>query len=68
MRYDKILVAVGRKPNGHLVAADQAGVNVDERGFINVSNELRTNVNHIFAMAMLLVNLCLPTKRFTKRT
>jgi dihydrolipoamide dehydrogenase len=50
IRYDKILVAVGRKPNGHLVAADKAGVNVDERGFINVSNELRTNVNHIFAI------------------
>ncbi|WP_206485013.1 dihydrolipoyl dehydrogenase [Thalassotalea sp. G2M2-11] len=50
VRYDKILVAVGRKPNGHLVAADKAGVNVDERGFINVSNELRTNVNHIFAI------------------
>ncbi|WP_371188183.1 dihydrolipoyl dehydrogenase [Thalassotalea maritima] len=50
VRYDKILVAVGRKPNGHLVAADKAGVNVDERGFINVSNEMRTNVNHIFAI------------------
>ena len=50
VRYDKILVAVGRKPNGHLIAADKAGVNVDERGFINVSNELRTNVNHIFAI------------------
>ncbi|REL36578.1 dihydrolipoyl dehydrogenase [Thalassotalea euphylliae] len=50
VRYDKILVAVGRKPNGHLVAADQAGVNVDERGFINVSNELRTNVSNIFAI------------------
>ena len=50
VRYDKILVAVGRKPNGHLVAADKAGVNVDERGFINVSKELRTNVPHIFAI------------------
>ena len=50
VRYDKILVAVGRKPNGHLIAADKAGVNVDERGFINVTNELRTNVNHIFAI------------------
>ena len=50
VRYDKILVAVGRKPNGHLVDADKAGVNVDERGFINVSNELRTNVPHIFAI------------------
>jgi len=50
VRYDKILVAVGRKPNGHLIAADKAGVNVDERGFISVSKELRTNVNHIFAI------------------
>ncbi len=50
VRYDKILVAVGRKPNGHLVGADKAGVNVDERGFINVSNELRTNVANIFAI------------------
>ncbi|MAG76915.1 MAG: dihydrolipoyl dehydrogenase, partial [Colwelliaceae bacterium] len=50
VRYDKILVAVGRKPNGHLIAADKAGVNVDERGFINVTNELRTNVPHIFAI------------------
>ncbi|MFT6194167.1 MAG: dihydrolipoamide dehydrogenase, partial [Cognaticolwellia sp.] len=50
VRYDKILMSVGRKPNGHLVAADKAGVNVDERGFINVTNELRTNVAHIFAI------------------
>ncbi|MCH2058549.1 MAG: dihydrolipoyl dehydrogenase [Thalassotalea sp.] len=50
VRYDKILVAVGRKPNGHLIAADKAGVNVDERGFINVTNELRTNVANIFAI------------------
>ncbi|WP_448246970.1 dihydrolipoyl dehydrogenase [Thalassotalea agariperforans] len=50
VRYDKILVAVGRKPNGKLIDAEKAGVNVDERGFINVSNELRTNVNHIFAI------------------
>lgn len=50
VRYDKILVAVGRKPNGHLVDADKAGVNVDERGFINVDNQLRTNVAHIYAI------------------
>ncbi|MGJ8692437.1 MAG: dihydrolipoyl dehydrogenase [Thalassotalea sp.] len=50
VRYDKILVAVGRKPNGKLIDAEKAGVVVDERGFINVSNELRTNVNHIFAI------------------
>lgn len=50
VRYDKILVAVGRKPNGKLIDAEKAGVNVDERGFINVSNELRTNVSNIFAI------------------
>ncbi|WP_158971052.1 dihydrolipoyl dehydrogenase [Paraglaciecola sp. L3A3] len=50
VRYDKILVAVGRKPNGKLIDAEKAGVAVDERGFINVTNELRTNVNHIFAI------------------
>lgn len=50
VRYDKILVAVGRKPNGKLLAAEKAGVNVDERGFINVDKQLRTNVNHIFAI------------------
>jgi len=50
VRYDKILVAVGRKPNGNLVDAEKAGVNVDDRGFINVTNELRTNVSNIFAI------------------
>lgn len=50
VRYDKVLVAVGRRPNGKLLDADKAGVNVDERGFINVDKQLRTNVNHIFAI------------------
>ena len=50
VRYDKILVAVGRTPNGKKVDADKAGVAVDERGFINVDNQQRTNVNHIFAI------------------
>lgn len=49
-RFDKILVAVGRKPNGALIAADKAGVNVDERGFIAVDNQQRTNVSHIYAI------------------
>merc|ERR1712093_706241 len=40
VRYDKVLVAVGRKPNGKLVGADTAGVNVDERGFINVDKPM----------------------------
>lgn len=49
-RFDKILVAVGRKPNGKLIDAEKAGVQVDERGFIKTDNQLRTNVSHIFAI------------------
>ena len=48
--FDKVLVAVGRTPNGHRIGADRAGVNVDERGFIAVDRQQRTNVNHIFAI------------------
>ncbi|NIG97916.1 MAG: dihydrolipoyl dehydrogenase [Serratia symbiotica] len=48
-RYDAVLVAIGRVPNGKLLDANKAGVDVDERGFINVDKQLRTNVAHIFA-------------------
>ncbi|MBX2805120.1 MAG: dihydrolipoyl dehydrogenase [Hyphomicrobiales bacterium] len=48
--FDKVLVAVGRKPNGKLIDAEQAGVLVDERGFVPVSNEQRTGQPHIFAI------------------
>lgn len=48
--FGQVLVAVGRKPNGGSIAADKAGVNVDERGFIAVDNQMRTNVDHIFAI------------------
>jgi len=48
--YDRILVAVGRRPNGGRIAADKAGVQVDERGFIRVDAQQRTNVPHIFAI------------------
>lgn len=48
--YDKILVAVGRRPNGHLIGAENAGIAVDERGFINIDNQCRTNVPHIHAI------------------
>ena len=54
VRYDKVLVAVGRTPNGNLLDAEKAGVNVDERGFINVDKQLRTNVSHIFAIGDLV--------------
>ena len=48
--FDKVLVAVGRRPNGATLGLDKAGVSVDERGFIAVDNQQRTNVPHIFAI------------------
>jgi dihydrolipoamide dehydrogenase len=48
--YDMALLAVGRRPNGKEIAADKAGVIVNERGFINVDKQQRTNVPHIFAI------------------
>jgi len=48
--YDRVLVAVGRRPNGHHIGADAAGVAVDEAGFIGVDSQQRTNVAHIFAI------------------
>lgn len=48
--FDRLLVAVGRKPNGKLIAAEAAGVAVDECGFIAVDSQQRTNVAHIFAI------------------
>ncbi len=48
--FDRILVAVGRRPNGQLIGAEQAGVAVDERGFITVTKQMRTSVPHIFAI------------------
>lgn len=49
-RYDAVLVAIGRVPNGKLLDAGKAGVEVDERGFIHVDKQMRTNVPHIFAI------------------
>jgi len=60
--FDKVLVAVGRRPNGHLIDADKAGVNVDERGFISVDKQLRTNVKHIFAIGDVVGNPMLAHK------
>ena len=48
--FDAMLVSVGRRPNGGRVGADAAGVKVDERGFIGVDKQMRTNVSHIFAI------------------
>jgi dihydrolipoamide dehydrogenase len=48
--FDCLLVAVGRRPSGKMVGAEAAGVAVDERGFIKVDKQMRTNVPHIFAI------------------
>jgi len=48
--YDRVLVAVGRSPNGKKIGAERAGVIVNDRGFIPVDDQLRTNVAHIFAI------------------
>jgi dihydrolipoamide dehydrogenase len=48
--FDKVLVAVGRSPNGRRIGAEAAGVLVNERGFIPVDHQMRTNVPHIFAI------------------
>lgn len=48
--YERVLVAVGRRPNGHAIGAAEAGVVVDEHGFIAVDRQMRTNVPHVFAI------------------
>jgi dihydrolipoamide dehydrogenase len=48
--YDRVLIAVGRSPNGGNIGADAAGVLVNERGFVPVDRQMRTNVPHIFAI------------------
>jgi len=48
--YDRVLVSIGRRPNGKNIGAENAGVVVDDRGFIAVDKQMRTNVPHIFAI------------------
>jgi len=48
--FDKVLVAVGRRPNGLKIGAENAGITVQESGFIQVDSQMRTNVPHIFAI------------------
>ncbi|OBU42937.1 dihydrolipoyl dehydrogenase [Photobacterium damselae] len=50
VRYDAVLVAIGRVPNGKLLDAEKAGIEVDDRGFIHVDKQMRTNVPHIHAI------------------
>jgi len=48
--FDRVLVCVGRRPNGDLIDADKAGVKVTDKGFVEVDGQMRTNVSHIFAI------------------
>jgi dihydrolipoamide dehydrogenase len=48
--FDKALISVGRSPNGKLLACENAKIKVDEYGFIKVNNQMRTNIDHIFAI------------------
>lgn len=61
-KFDQILCAVGRRPNGKNINAEAAGVKVDERGFIPVDNQMRTNVSHIFAIGDVVGNPMLAHK------
>ncbi|MFD1297930.1 dihydrolipoyl dehydrogenase [Lysobacter gummosus] len=60
--FDRVLVAVGRSPNGGKIDADKAGVGVTDRGFIPVDRQMRTNVPHIFAIGDLVGNPMLAHK------
>jgi dihydrolipoamide dehydrogenase len=60
--FDKILVAVGRRPNGGLLDLDKAGVAVDERGFIRVDEQMRSSRRHIFAIGDVVGNPMLAHK------
>ena len=48
--YDRVLIAIGRRPNGKTIKAELAGVTVTDQGFIPVNKQMRTNVSHIFAI------------------
>jgi len=60
--YERVLVAVGRAPNGKTIDANKAGVSVSERGFIPVDKQMRTNVAHIFAIGDVVGNPMLAHK------
>jgi dihydrolipoamide dehydrogenase len=60
--YDRVLVSVGRVPNGKLIGAQNAGISVDERGFIAVDQHMRTNVPNIYAIGDIVGNPMLAHK------
>jgi dihydrolipoamide dehydrogenase len=60
--FDKVLVAVGRRPNGFKIGAEKAGIEVDEAGFIQVDKQMRTSVSNIFAIGDIVGNPMLAHK------
>jgi dihydrolipoamide dehydrogenase len=60
--FDKVLVAIGRRPNGNKIGADKAGIKVDEAGFIPVDKQMRTNIANIFAIGDIVGNPMLAHK------
>ena len=61
-KYDAVLSCVGRVPNGKQLGAEKAGIEVDERGFIPVNNQLKTNIPHIYAIGDIAGNPMLAHK------
>jgi dihydrolipoamide dehydrogenase len=48
--FDKVLVSIGRTPNGKLIDCEKTGVHVDDWGFINVDKQMKTNISNIYAI------------------
>lgn len=61
-RYDGILVAVGRRPNGNTIDADKAGIDIDNQGFIKIDKQMRTNIPNIYAIGDVVGNPMLAHK------
>lgn len=61
-KYDRILSAVGRRPNADMIGADKAGVKINERGFVMVDKQMRTNVPNIYAIGDIIGNPMLAHK------
>lgn len=62
LKYNQILCAVGRKPNSDKIGAERIGININEKGFIDVDQQLRTNIPHIFAIGDVIGNPMLAHK------
>jgi dihydrolipoamide dehydrogenase len=61
-KFDRILCAVGRRPNSDMIDAGKAGIQIDDRGFISVDKQMRTSVPHIYAIGDIVGNPMLAHK------